>query len=74
MFFTDPLSVSGFHAGIFGDSLIPLLQSEFPEYSNLKLAFYKQLVKINWHLSSTLKTRTEHTIIHNINIAKMQLF
>lgn len=51
-----------------------LLQSEFPEYSNLKLAFYKQLVMINEHLSSTLKTRTEHAIIHNINIAKMQLF
>lgn len=51
-----------------------LLQSEFPEYSNLKLAFYKQLVMINEHLSYALKTRTEHTIIHNINIAKMQLF
>lgn len=51
-----------------------LLQSEFPEYSNLKLAFNKQLVMINEHLSSTLKTHTEHTIIHNINIATMQLF
>lgn len=26
------------------------------------------------NVSSTLKTHTEHAIIHNINIAKMQLF
>lgn len=29
---------------------------------------------INEHLSSTLKTGTEHIINHNINIGKTQLF
>ena len=70
--FTDTLSVSEIHSGIFGDSLT-LTAEWIPGIFYFK-TLNVQLGMINEQLFSTLKTGTEHVINHDINIAKMQLF